>query len=58
MITLKRLIEKLSEYPSDALAYAYDGEVIGIVSAEKDERGYRDELGFIHATEMEEDDDA
>ena len=33
MITLKRLIEKLSEYPSDALAYAYDGEVIGIVSA-------------------------
>ncbi len=31
MITVKKLIEDLKKYPPDALAYAYEGEFIGIV---------------------------
>jgi hypothetical protein len=31
MIPVKRLIEILQELPEDALAYGYEGEVVGII---------------------------
>jgi hypothetical protein len=56
MIPVKRLIEILQEVPEDALAYGYEGEVVGIiiVSADDKEIGYiptkgtgSDDLGFV-----------
>jgi hypothetical protein len=42
VISVKQLKEILEELPDDALAYAYEGEVVGIifVSADKKELGY------------------
>ena len=42
MIPVKRLKEILQELPEDALAYAYEGEVVGIIfrSANGKELGY------------------
>jgi hypothetical protein len=34
-ITVKELIEELKKYPSDAIAYAYEGEAIGIMVTDK-----------------------
>jgi hypothetical protein len=31
MITVGKLIEKLQSFPPDALAYAYEGEMTGVV---------------------------
>ena len=59
MISVKRLKEILEELPDDALAYAYEGEVVGIifVSADNKELGYiptkardSDDLEFIRTT--------
>jgi hypothetical protein len=59
MISVKRLKEILEELPNDALAYAYEGEVVGIVfvSAEDKELGYiptkdrgSDDSEFIRTT--------
>lgn len=56
MIPIKRLMEIIQELPEDALAYAYEGEVVGIifVSAEGKELGYiptketgSDDLEFV-----------
>jgi hypothetical protein len=59
MIPVKRLMEILKELPEDALAYAYEGEVVGIifVSADHKELGYiptketgPDDLAFVRTT--------
>jgi len=54
MIPVEKLIEELKKYPPDALAYAYDGEFIGIVivSPETDGKG-GDQLGAIPASEWD-----
>jgi hypothetical protein len=49
MITVKRLIEELSKLPEDALAYAYEGEIDGVVI-----RRNGKELGWIPASEYDE----
>lgn len=43
MIPVKRLIEILQELPEDALAYGYEGEVVGIIIVSADDK----ELGYI-----------
>lgn len=43
MVSVKRLKEILRELPEDALAYAYEGEVIGIIFQPTDGQ----ELGYI-----------
>jgi len=55
MIPVAKLIEELKKYPSDALAYAYDGEFIGIVIVSRgtDSKG-GDQLGEIPASEWDE----
>jgi hypothetical protein len=59
MITVRKLIEELKEYPLDALAYAYEGSEVGIVIVGRNivtnhhgGKG-RPELGFIVANEGE-----
>jgi hypothetical protein len=52
MIRIERLIEALKKFPSDARAYAYEGEVTGIVVRSADNR---EQLGWIEATERRED---
>lgn len=47
-ITVKSMIEQLSKYPEDALCYAYEGEIIGVVIADKEDKK---ELGYIIAGE-------
>ena len=56
MITVAKLIKELQKYPSKALAYAYEGEFVGIVivSREKDADGWRKFLGQIRASERDE----
>jgi hypothetical protein len=49
MIGVKEMIESLQKYPSDALCYAYEGEVIGVVVVDK----YHKELGVIKASEID-----
>lgn len=43
MIPIKRLMEILRELPEDALAYSYEGEVIGIIIVSADDK----EIGYI-----------
>lgn len=43
MIPIKRLKEIVQELPEDALAYAYEGEVVGIIFVSADDK----ELGYI-----------
>ncbi len=58
MITVKRLVQALKKYPSDALVHAYEGEVIGIVISSRGKNGgIGDELGFIPASEYEDADE-
>ncbi|HKY53413.1 MAG TPA: hypothetical protein VJM08_03865 [Anaerolineales bacterium] len=52
MIPIKRLKEILQELPEDALAYAYEGEVIGIIFQSADGR----ELGYIPTKDTGSDD--
>ncbi len=54
MIRVKKLIEKLKEFPEDALAFAYEGEIAGVVirSAECNKQ-----LGWISANEFKEEED-
>ena len=47
MIPIKRLKEILEELPEDALAYAYEGEVVGIIFVSADDK----ELGYIPTKE-------
>lgn len=56
MITVARLIEELQKYPPDALAYAYEGEFVGIVivSHKEGSNGLRKHLGEIAASESDE----
>jgi len=53
MITIAELIKELQKYPPDALAYAYEGEIIGIVIVDAKETK---QLGEILASS--EDDEA
>jgi len=52
MIPVKRLIEIIQELPEDALAYAYEGEVVGIIFVSTDDK----ELGYIPTKERGSDD--
>lgn len=52
MIPVKRLVQELEKLPEDALAYAYEGEIIGIVIATPDGK----ELGYIPTSESEQKD--
>lgn len=52
MITIAKLIEELQKYPQDALAYAYEGEFVGIVIVSGDR--LRKRLGEIPASESDE----
>jgi len=54
MIQVKKLIEILNQLPADAMAYAYEGEVIGIVIQSSEGK----ELGYIPTTESEQDEAA
>ncbi len=57
MKTVFQIIEELRKYPPDALAYAYEGEMVGIVvvAAERttDEGGGsgHEELGYVLTSE-------
>lgn len=55
MIKVSKLIEELQKFPHDALAYAYEGEIVGvvIVSPPSADSRYGDQLGHIPATEDE-----
>ena len=55
MIQVGKLIEMLKEYPPDALCYAYEGEIIGLVIA-KDKNYFGNCIGVIHAHEGESND--
>lgn len=50
MKTVAQLISDLQKFPQDARCYAYEGEVIGVVVAERTEAGYLKQLGYIIAT--------
>ena len=54
MISVKNLIEHLKLYPKDAMVYAYDAEVVGIMIAPKpkDNNNRRDDWAFIPASEQ------
>jgi len=52
MIPVKRLLEIIKELPEDALAYAYEGEVVGIIFVSADDK----ELGYIPTKERGADD--
>jgi hypothetical protein len=54
MIPVAKLIKELQQYPSDALAYAYEGEFIGIVIVRRDKDGREERLGEIPASEWNE----
>jgi hypothetical protein len=69
MILVSKLIEELKKFPPDALAYAYEGEITGIivVSAKSEDEnlhkfsnsyrqgGYQRQLGHISASEDDSD---
>lgn len=55
MIRVSALIEKLKEFPEDSWAYSYECSTPGIVIV-KNVDGVRHELGFIIATESDQDD--
>jgi len=37
VITVKELIEELKKFPEDALVYAYEGEIVGVVITSADD---------------------
>jgi len=45
-ITVAELIAELQKYPMDAIAYAYEGEITGVVIAKDGQ-----ELGYIETEE-------
>ena len=49
MIKVEKLIEELGKFPANGRAYAYEGEIRGIVVVNKED----DELGYILANEDE-----
>jgi hypothetical protein len=49
---VSQLIEELKKYPADANAYAYEGEVCGVVIVDRHKRFK--ELGVIEANESDE----
>jgi hypothetical protein len=52
MITVAKLLEELQKYPPDALAYAYEGEFIGIVVVDAKQTK---QLGEIPASSEDDD---
>ncbi len=50
MKTVSEIIEELKKYPADALAYAYEGEITGIVVV--NDAVKREELGVILTSEV------
>ena len=52
MILVKELIQELQKLPNDALAYAYEGEVKGIIIVTPDIK----ELGYFLTSESGQDD--
>ncbi len=46
MKTVAEIIKELSAYPPNALAYAYEGEVTGIVIVQQ---GTAKQLGYVEA---------
>ena len=53
MITVKKLMQKLKQYPPDALAYAYEGEGVGIVIVRTAEGAIGEEIDFIPASDSD-----
>ena len=51
MRTVKWVREELAKFPDDALCYAYEGEVTGIVIIRDQSPGRRWESGCIHLSE-------
>jgi hypothetical protein len=58
MKTIKSMIEALRRFPEDAICYAYEGEVTGVVIVVRDKvQTFKQEtLGVIWATENDEED--
>jgi len=58
MRTIKSMIEALQKFPYDAMCYAYEGEVTGIVIVVRDktETFKQETLGVVSATEDDEED--
>ena len=54
MITVQKLMQKLKQYPPNALVYAYEGESIGIVIVSAAKGGKGEEIDFIPASESDE----
>ena len=54
MITVQTLMQKLKQYPPNALVYAYEGEGIGIVIVSAANAGPREQIDFIPASESDE----
>lgn len=61
MKTVAALIEELRKFPPDALTYAYEGEVRGVIVVEPTITTYshggraRRQLGYVPATEGDDD---
>lgn len=59
MITVAKMIEELKKFPADALCYAYEGEMQGVVVVEARSSEFanggssRKVLGYITAAEGE-----
>ena len=49
MRAVKSLIEELKKFPEDAMCYAYEGEICGIVVIRPNE--FHSEMGTIHCSE-------
>ena len=47
MITVAEMIQALQKFPPNALCYAYEGEITGVVVV----NGDGDELGYVSAPE-------
>jgi hypothetical protein len=52
VVPIKRLLEIIQELPEDALAYAYEREVVGIIFVSADGK----ELGYIPTKETRSED--
>lgn len=52
MLRVKELVEKLRQFPEEALVYAYEGETRGltVMDTKVDADGYHPQIGFIHCS--------
>lgn len=48
MIRVSELVEQLKQYPADAVCYAYEGEITGVVIRDKEDK---EQLGYITTEE-------